>query len=129
MGEWAYWQKVVIVVLTIVLVVVAYKKLLRWVGGNSRFDDHFAFLQPIERVSAEMMIVRFELPQNDTITLIFLDEQSSAEIVVLNEMKLKSGTHEFEVNTSEWPEVVYTCILKSGNQRIERILSSEKNKV
>lgn len=129
MESWLYWQKVVIVMLSIIVVVLAYRKLLRWIGGNSRFDDRFAFLQPIERVSQELLIVRFELPHFDTVTLSFIDQHSKSEIVVLDEIQLESGTHQFDISTSGWNAADYSCVLKSGNQRIERMLKFENNKI
>lgn len=124
MDNWAYWQKVVIVMLTIVVVVLAYRRILRWVGGNSRFDDHFAFLMPLEKEAGNKLLVRFDLPVKDTISLSFIGPKSTDEVVLVNETALTAGTHQFDVDISSWEAGRYTVVLKSGNQKIERFFEN-----
>ncbi len=119
MSEWPYWQKVIIVMLTIIVVVLGYRRLLRWLGGNSRFDDHFAFLFPLEQSSGQL-IVRFELPEKDTISLEILDNHSVVIKAVFTDESLAAGEHRFEVNTLAWENKQLELHLKSGNQRIVR---------
>ena len=119
MSEWPYWQKVIIVMLTIVVVVLGYRRMLRWIGGRSRFDDHFAFLFPLEQTSGQL-IVRFELPENDTVSLEVIDDQSQVIEVIFSNKALSAGEHRFEVNTSNWNHTSLEIHLKSGNQRIVR---------
>lgn len=119
MSEWPYWQKVIIVMLTIIVVVLGYRRLLRYLGGNSRFDDHFAFLHPLEQINGQL-IVRFELPEKDTVSLEILDDQSKVIEVVFSGESLTSGEHRYEINTLGWNTEQLELHLQSGNQKIVR---------
>ncbi|TVR42006.1 MAG: hypothetical protein EA392_00860 [Cryomorphaceae bacterium] len=118
--EWTYWQKVVIVLLTIIVIALAYRKFLRWVGGSARFDHRFAFLFPLEQHPGNKLVVRFELPENDAVTILVLNEQSSEIARIIEDQKLDAGKHSVEVSMSSWEGSRFTCCLVSGNQRIER---------
>ena len=118
-GDWSFWQKVIIVMLTIIVVVLGYRKLLRTLGGNSRFDDRFAFLHPLVH-SNGLLVIQFELPEEDSVSLLVLDQHQVEVGKLLNQESLSPGNHRYEISTSEWQQQRYTVQLKSGNQRIER---------
>lgn len=124
MEDWAFWQKVVIVMLTVIVVALGYRQVLRWIGGSSRFDNQFAFLFPLERDDLNKLKIRFELPVADVVTLVILDEDANEVGRVVNNEKLAAGTHSYEVDTNTWSKQQYTLQLKSGNQQIERIFES-----
>ncbi len=119
MGEWTFWQKVVIVMLTIIVVVLGYRKLLRTIGGNSRFDDRFAFLFPLEHLN-NVLVIRFDLPNEDAVTLVVLDQYQTEVGRLLDHENLARGPHQYQITTSDWKQQRYTVQLKSGNQQIER---------
>lgn len=121
--DWSYWQKVVIVCLAIIVVVLGYKRLLRWVGGNARFDNKFAFLFPLEWKGPGILLVRFELPEADVVTLTIFDEQDKAVDVILDRVSLEQGEHHYEADMTTLSSQTYTCVLQSGNQKVERIFS------
>lgn len=118
--DWGYWRTVLIVTLVILVVILLYRKILRWVGGNARFDDQFAFLYPLEEKETNQLVISFELPVSDTVTLTIFDELSNEQNRVLDAQTLDVGKHQYELDTSAWSDQQYTVVLKSGNQKVER---------
>jgi len=123
--EWEYWRKVLIFTLSILVVILAYRKMLRWVGGNSRFDDKFAFLFPLE-VRDNLLLIKFELPEADTVSLSIVDEELREMERILEDVQLAAGTHEYEVDVRQWSDQRFTCILRSGNQTTEKFFRRDK---
>lgn len=120
MEDWTYWQKVVIVMLAIIVVILGYRRFLRWLGGNSRFDDKFAFLHPLEQNEKNVLNVRFELPEDDVISILLFNKTDGALIEILQDSKLSSGMHSMDFDLKDIQGNDFELRLVSRNQRIER---------
>jgi hypothetical protein len=120
MEDWTYWQKVVIVMLAIIVVILGYRRFLRWLGGNSRFDDKFAFLHPLEQKEINVLGVRFELPKDEQVSLHLLNKSDGALIEVLSDESMNSGVHVLEIDLKEFQGQDFELRLITGNQRIDR---------
>lgn len=117
--DWGYWRSVLIVTLVVMVVILLYRNILRWIGGNARFDHKYAFLFPIEE-NGSTLSFKFELPEKDTVSLLILNDQNTAEVYVLNEEKLAVGTYEYTIDASQLSGANLTCVLKTRNQSLER---------
>ena len=117
--DWGYWRSVLIVTLVVMVVILLYRNILRWIGGNARFDHKYAFLFPIEE-NGSTLSFKFELPEKDTVSLLILNDQNTTEVYVLNEEKLAVGTYEYTIDASQLSGANLTCVLKTRNQSLER---------
>lgn len=124
MGDWAYWQKVVIIMLSVIVVILAYRKLLRVLGGKSLFDDKFAYLHALER-EANLLNIKLELPVADSVSLYVCTAESVEKIRLVDQQQIPAGVHHYQLDTFNWEKEQYTIILVSGNQTIERIFKVE----
>lgn len=120
MENWAFWQKVIIVFLAVVVVILAYRKLLRLVGGNSRFDNKFAYLHPVKQKEISLFIIQFELPVDDTVSLFVVDGNGIEVFRLVDQQTMEAGSHHYHLDIAGWSPQRYTLCLKSGNQTIER---------
>lgn len=117
--DWGYWRSVLLITLSVLVVMLLYRKLLRWIGGNTGFDNKFAFLFPLERKDTTLTI-SFDLPEGGLVSLLILNELNAPIAQVLDQEKLAGGKHEYTIDATQLDGKKLTCLLSTGNQKLER---------
>jgi len=121
--DWDYWRRVLIVTLIILLIIIAYKKLLRLVGGKERFNNKYAYLAPLKTDQSGNSIVVFELPEDGMVSISVAGENNSNMAVLMEQTELKSGKHEITLSGIFERGAGLVLTLHTHNQKIERKLN------
>jgi hypothetical protein len=119
--DWDYWRRVLIVTLVILLIIIAYRKLLRIVGGKERFNNKYAYLAPIKKDEQGNTVVVFELPEDGVVSL-SLSGDNENDVVIMEKTELKSGKHEITLSSAVKWHKGQVLSLHTHNQKIERKL-------
>lgn len=120
--DWGYWRSVLIVTLVVMVVILLYRNILRWLGGNARFDEKYAYLFPINAEDA-VLSIKFELPEPSKVSLGIFDDGNTPIAQVLTDEDLAAGIHEYSIDATQLRGTALTCVLKTRNQNLERFFT------
>lgn len=120
LGSWGvdFWRNVLLITLFILLAVVFYRWLLRYLR-RKQIQKKFAFLHPLksESVSGKPEKLRLELPYKSSVICICAN---GSDRVLIFEGDLEAGTHDLEWDVSGLSDGPCELEVKLPDQKITR---------
>jgi len=103
--------------LVLILIVILYKRLLRFLAGKTLGDSYSAFLgEGIIRHEEGSFGIEIEVHQKEPIHLI-VNNSSGEQAIELCNADLEAGEHDFKIDKGQLSPGRYSCELNTSNQK------------